>query len=125
MLGGGLISDVNCEVEVDFGKLHVKEVTRGASSSLALPRSSRAQGVNLERIHLAPLVKAIRDASGKVRSDIAYIIPPLTKYRIPQASYYDNQNRPTAALYRARQPYLVRNALTGIGIFAFVAGVCK
>ncbi|KAL1302424.1 hypothetical protein AAFC00_002817 [Neodothiora populina] len=41
----------------------------------------------------------------------------------PQGSYYDRYNRPTASLYRARQPYLVKNALTGLGIFAFVIGV--
>ncbi|KAK4636343.1 Cytochrome c oxidase assembly factor 3, mitochondrial [Fulvia fulva] len=43
--------------------------------------------------------------------------------RIPQSSYYDKYNRPSAALYRARQPYLVRNALTGVAIFGFVAAV--
>lgn len=48
----------------------------------------------------------------------------LTLYRLPHSSYYDNRNRPTAALYRARQPYLVRNAITGLAIFGFVAGVC-
>ncbi|CAK4032038.1 hypothetical protein DOTSEDRAFT_19113 [Lecanosticta acicola] len=43
--------------------------------------------------------------------------------RIPQSSYYDKYNRPSAALYRARQPYLVRNAITGVCILGFVAGV--
>ncbi|KAK3050031.1 hypothetical protein LTR09_008686 [Extremus antarcticus] len=44
--------------------------------------------------------------------------------RIPQASYYDAQNRPGTALYRARQPYLVKNAITGVVIVGFVAAVC-
>lgn len=44
--------------------------------------------------------------------------------RLPQSSYYDKHNRPTAALYRARQPYLIRNAVTGLCIMGFVAGVC-
>ncbi|KAK3659050.1 hypothetical protein LTR56_001487 [Elasticomyces elasticus] len=43
--------------------------------------------------------------------------------RIPQSSYYDARNRPGAALYRARQPYLVKNAVTGLFIIGFVAGV--
>ncbi|TKA82760.1 hypothetical protein B0A55_01109 [Friedmanniomyces simplex] len=43
--------------------------------------------------------------------------------RIPSASYYDARNRPGPSLYRARQPYLVKNAATGLVIIAFVAGV--
>ena len=46
-------------------------------------------------------------------------------HRIPQSSYYDKYNRPTAALYRARQPYIVKNALTGLAIFGFAIGVCS
>ena len=46
-------------------------------------------------------------------------------HRLPQASYYDKNNRPTAALYRARQPYLVKNAITGVCIVGFVGLVCK
>ncbi|KAK5174504.1 uncharacterized protein LTR77_001584 [Saxophila tyrrhenica] len=44
--------------------------------------------------------------------------------RAPQSSYYDQQNRPGTALYRARQPYLVKNAITGVCIVGFVAAVC-
>lgn len=43
--------------------------------------------------------------------------------RIPQSSYYDQHNRPTKALYRARQPYLIKNALTGLCIMGFAVGV--
>ncbi|KAK5132750.1 hypothetical protein LTR08_008635 [Meristemomyces frigidus] len=43
--------------------------------------------------------------------------------RIPTSSYYDQRNRPGASLYRARQPYLVRNAVTGLAIIGFVAAV--
>ncbi|MCJ1229180.1 hypothetical protein MMC12_005845 [Toensbergia leucococca] len=42
---------------------------------------------------------------------------------IPRSSYYDKNYRQTAALIRARQPYLVRNILTGSAIFAFAIGV--
>ncbi|KAK5117635.1 hypothetical protein LTR62_005058 [Meristemomyces frigidus] len=43
--------------------------------------------------------------------------------RIPQSSYYDSHNRPGASLYRARQPYLIKNGITGLCIIGFVAGV--
>ncbi|KAL6720740.1 hypothetical protein ACLMJK_002665 [Lecanora helva] len=42
---------------------------------------------------------------------------------LPRSSYYDKHYRPTAALIRARQPYLVRNIFTGLGICAFTIGV--
>lgn len=47
-----------------------------------------------------------------------------TLLSMPQSSYYDKQNRPTAALYRARQPYLVKNVITGLCLLGFVGGVC-
>ncbi|KAM0697558.1 hypothetical protein Q7P36_002412 [Cladosporium allicinum] len=43
--------------------------------------------------------------------------------RMPQSSYYDKQNRPTAALYRARQPYLAKNIMAGLALLGFVGGV--
>lgn len=43
--------------------------------------------------------------------------------RMPQSSYYDKQNKPTAALYRARQPYLVKNIGTGLVLLGFVGAV--
>ena len=43
---------------------------------------------------------------------------------MPQSSYYDKQNRPTAALYRARQPYLAKNIMAGLALLGFVGGVC-
>ncbi|KAI9788446.1 MAG: hypothetical protein M1816_006882 [Peltula sp. TS41687] len=43
---------------------------------------------------------------------------------IPRSSYYDKDYKQSAALIRARRPYLVKNALTGMGIFAFTIGVC-
>lgn len=53
------------------------------------------------------------------------LLPFSNKYpRIPQSSYYDKNNRPSAALYRARQPYLVKNAFTGLAMVGFVAAVC-
>ncbi|KAG6999269.1 hypothetical protein G7Y79_00036g072250 [Physcia stellaris] len=42
---------------------------------------------------------------------------------IPRSSYYDKHYRQTAALIRARQPYLIKNIFTGLGIFGFVIGV--
>lgn len=44
--------------------------------------------------------------------------------RIPQSSYYDARNQPGAALYRARRPYLFKNAITGVCIIGFVGAVC-
>jgi hypothetical protein len=45
-------------------------------------------------------------------------------YSIPKSSYYDAHYRQSASLLRARQPYLVKNIFTGLGIFAFTVGVC-
>jgi len=42
---------------------------------------------------------------------------------IPRSSYYDKHYKQSAALIRARRPYLVRNALTGLGMFGFCIGV--
>ncbi|MCJ1370327.1 hypothetical protein MMC20_001540 [Loxospora ochrophaea] len=42
---------------------------------------------------------------------------------LPRSSYYDKHYRQTAALIRARQPYLIRNIITGSSIFAFAIGV--
>ncbi|MCJ1408977.1 hypothetical protein MMC19_003054 [Ptychographa xylographoides] len=42
---------------------------------------------------------------------------------IPRSSYYDKNYRQTAALIRARQPYLIKNIITGTAIFGFAIGV--
>ncbi|KAI4089053.1 MAG: hypothetical protein LQ348_005115 [Seirophora lacunosa] len=42
---------------------------------------------------------------------------------IPRSSYYTKDYRQTAALIRARQPFLVKNIFTGIGIAAFAISV--
>ncbi|MCJ1481639.1 hypothetical protein MMC06_001798 [Schaereria dolodes] len=42
---------------------------------------------------------------------------------IPRSSYYDKNYKQTAALIRARQPFLIRNILTGSAMFAFTVGV--
>jgi len=42
---------------------------------------------------------------------------------LPKSSYYDKNYYQTAALIRARRPYLIKNAVTGLGLFAFTAGV--
>ncbi|KAK1764632.1 cytochrome c oxidase assembly factor 3, mitochondrial [Phialemonium atrogriseum] len=40
-----------------------------------------------------------------------------------RSSYYDRQWRQSDALIRARRPYLVKNALLGVGITAIAAGI--
>ncbi|KAL8795546.1 MAG: hypothetical protein Q9195_001967 [Heterodermia aff. obscurata] len=42
---------------------------------------------------------------------------------IPRSTYYDEHLRQTAALIRARQPYLIKNIITGACVFGFVIGV--
>ncbi|KAL1643309.1 hypothetical protein UCDDS831_g00743 [Diplodia seriata] len=42
---------------------------------------------------------------------------------IPRSSYYDKNYRQAPALIRARQPYLVKNIVTGAAIFSFAIGV--
>ncbi|KAI9857325.1 MAG: hypothetical protein M1824_004875 [Vezdaea acicularis] len=42
---------------------------------------------------------------------------------IPRSSYYDKHYRQSAALIRARRPYLIKNVLTGTAIFGFAIGV--
>jgi cytochrome c oxidase assembly factor 3 len=42
-----------------------------------------------------------------------------------RSSYYDSDYRQTAALIRARRPYIFKNMLVGSAIFAFVIGVCE
>lgn len=41
------------------------------------------------------------------------------------STYYGKDYRAGAALLRARRPYLLKNALTGFGLFAFSIGVCE
>ncbi|EON64293.1 hypothetical protein W97_03524 [Coniosporium apollinis CBS 100218] len=42
---------------------------------------------------------------------------------IPRSSYYDRDYKQSPALIRARQPYLVKNIVTGAAIFGFAIGV--
>ncbi|KAL2113495.1 hypothetical protein VUR80DRAFT_3657 [Thermomyces stellatus] len=42
---------------------------------------------------------------------------------IPRSSYYDRNFRQGPALIRARKPYLVKNALTGLGLWCVVGGI--
>ncbi|KAI0995737.1 hypothetical protein K3495_g12444 [Podosphaera aphanis] len=42
---------------------------------------------------------------------------------LPRSSYYDKNYRQSAALIRARRPYIVKNALSGLALFAFTMGV--
>lgn len=43
----------------------------------------------------------------------------------PRSTYYTKDYRQSAALIRARQPFLIKNIFTGLGIASFVIGVCK
>ncbi|KAK2073581.1 hypothetical protein P8C59_007856 [Phyllachora maydis] len=38
-------------------------------------------------------------------------------------SYYDRHMRQSPSLIRARRPYLVKNALIGVGLFALTGGI--
>ncbi|KAI5277177.1 hypothetical protein KEM52_004997 [Ascosphaera acerosa] len=40
-----------------------------------------------------------------------------------RSTYYERDFRAGPALLRARRPYLVKNAVTGFGLFAFCIGV--
>ncbi|KAF2836326.1 hypothetical protein M501DRAFT_980363 [Patellaria atrata CBS 101060] len=42
---------------------------------------------------------------------------------IPRSTYYDRNYRQSEALIRARRPYLIKNALTGLSLFCFAVGV--
>lgn len=42
---------------------------------------------------------------------------------LPRSSYYDENYRASAALLRARQPYLVKNILVGSSLLAVTAGI--
>ncbi|KAL2284497.1 hypothetical protein FJTKL_08881 [Diaporthe vaccinii] len=43
---------------------------------------------------------------------------------IDHSSYYTRKNAQSAALLRARRPYLVKNAVTGLAIAGVAAGIC-
>ncbi|KUI60429.1 Cytochrome c oxidase assembly factor 3, mitochondrial [Cytospora mali] len=42
---------------------------------------------------------------------------------IDHSSYYTRTNSQSAALLRARRPYLVKNAITGLGVAGIAIGV--
>lgn len=44
---------------------------------------------------------------------------------VEHSSYYDRRMRQSAALIRARRPYLIKNSVLGLGISAFALGVCE
>ncbi|KUI66305.1 Cytochrome c oxidase assembly factor 3, mitochondrial [Cytospora mali] len=43
---------------------------------------------------------------------------------IDHSSYYTRASSQSAALLRARRPYLVKNAITGLGVAGIAVGVC-
>lgn len=48
---------------------------------------------------------------------------PIIRGILKRSSYYNPDYTQSAALIRARRPYLVRNTATGIGIASFAIGV--
>jgi cytochrome c oxidase assembly factor 3, fungi type len=52
--------------------------------------------------------------------------PPFASLtsRPAPSSYYDRRLRQGPALIRARKPYLVKNAVLGLGLWTLVGGVC-
>ncbi|KAI6246933.1 Cytochrome c oxidase assembly factor 3, mitochondrial [Erysiphe necator] len=42
---------------------------------------------------------------------------------IPKSSYYDKNYRQSPALIRARRPFLLKNAITGLALMAFVTSI--
>jgi hypothetical protein len=44
---------------------------------------------------------------------------------LKRSSYYDSDYRQTAALIRARRPYVFKNAFMGLAIGGFAIGVCE
>ncbi|KAJ5338048.1 hypothetical protein N7452_004776 [Penicillium brevicompactum] len=47
----------------------------------------------------------------------------MAQQGIFNSTYYGKDYRAGAALLRARRPYLFKNAVTGLGLFAFTAAV--
>lgn len=63
------------------------------------------------------------------RSNISPSTTKLTnvswkRSRSDHSSYYTRQNAQSAALLRARRPYLVKNAVAGVLLFGIAGGVC-
>lgn len=57
----------------------------------------------------------------------ATMLRPTRALRMPilkKSSYYEADYRQSPALIRARRPYLVKNAITGVAIMSFAIGVC-
>lgn len=52
------------------------------------------------------------------------MITDLPANRYDHSSYYTRANAQSAALLRARRPYLVRNAVTGLIMAGIATGVC-
>ena len=46
-------------------------------------------------------------------------------YRFERSSYYNEDFKPGLSLLRARRPFLVKNAITGLSLFGMCVGICK
>ncbi|KAH6998187.1 hypothetical protein BKA56DRAFT_664802 [Ilyonectria sp. MPI-CAGE-AT-0026] len=42
---------------------------------------------------------------------------------LPHSTYYDRRLRQGPSLIRARRPYLLKNSITGLGLFAVVGSI--
>lgn len=81
--------------------------------------------VNLETelvfLSIAPFDILIAGAYTQIRM---YASRALRMPILKRSSYYDADYRQSPALIRARRPYLIKNAITGIAIMGFAFGVC-
>ncbi|EFW22163.1 hypothetical protein CPSG_00062 [Coccidioides posadasii str. Silveira] len=65
-----------------------------------------------------------RPAAGHHKGLTLQVDKDGAKMSLFRSSYYDKDYRAGAALLRARRPYLVKNALTGVVLFGFCISVC-
>jgi len=56
---------------------------------------------------------------GKETRELLHLPPNFKMAVLPRSSYYDKHYKQSAALIRARRPYLIKNALTGLALFGF------
>lgn len=61
----------------------------------------------------------------QVTSPLKTHLSSLTPFDRPHYSYYDKHYRMSPALIRARQPFLIKNILTGLGLFSITVGICQ
>jgi hypothetical protein len=97
--------------------------SRRASLSLTPQITEKATPPRLYHHHRNASNQALDDAN--VNSTTCAHYTALTGVcSLKRSSYYDSDYRQSAALIRARRPYLFKNMAVGSAIFVFVIGVC-